>query len=65
MNNLTLIIPTKKESESLPKFLNELKIFNCKKMIVIQSEDNETLESIKNFDEIEIYKQKKMDMEMH
>ena len=52
MNNLTLIIPTKKESESLPKFLNELKIFNCKKMIVIQSEDNETLESIKNFDEI-------------
>ncbi len=59
MNNLTLIIPTKKESESLPKFLNELKIFNCKKMIVIQSEDNETLESIKNFDEIEIYKQKK------
>ena len=24
MNNLTLIIPTKKESESLPKFLNEL-----------------------------------------
>ncbi len=57
MNNLTLIIPTKKESVSLPKFLNELTIFNCKKMIVIQSEDNETLESIKNFDEIEIYKQ--------
>ena len=59
MNNLTLIIPTKKESESLPKFLNELKIFNCKKMIVLQSEDDETLESIKNFSEIEIYKQKK------
>ncbi len=59
MNNLTLVIPTKKESESLPKFLNELKIFNCKKMVVLQTNDNETIESIKDFDEIEIYKQKK------
>ena len=31
MNNLTLIIPTKREAESLPQFLNELKDFNCKK----------------------------------
>ena len=27
MNNLTLIIPTKREAESLPQFLNELKDF--------------------------------------
>ena len=31
MNNLTLIIPTKREAESLPQFLNELKDFSCKK----------------------------------
>ena len=35
MNNLTLIIPTKREAESLPQFLNELKDFNFKKKIVI------------------------------
>ena len=31
MKNLTLIIPTKKEAESLPVFLKELKIINVKK----------------------------------
>ena len=43
MKNLTLLIPTKKEAESLPQFLNELKIFDCKKKIVIQKEDSETM----------------------
>ena len=34
MKNLTLIIPTKEEAESLPTFLNELKDYNCLKKIV-------------------------------
>ena len=55
MKNLTLLIPTKKEAESLPQFLNELKIFDCKKKIVIQKEDSETIESLKNFNDIEIF----------
>ena len=59
MINLTLIIPTKKESESLPNFLDEIKNLTCKKMVVLQSEDIETLQSIKNFDELELYQQKK------
>ena len=33
MQDLTLVIPAKHESESLPIFLNELSIFNCKKLI--------------------------------
>ena len=59
MKNLTLIIPTKKESESLPIFLREIKNLNCKKMVVLQTDDNETIDSIKDFREIEVYKQKK------
>ena len=59
MQDLTLIIPTKKESESLPVFLNELKFLKCEKMIVLQFDDNETINSIKNFNEVELYKQKK------
>ena len=59
MNNLTLIIPTKREAESLPQFLNELKDFNCKKKIVIQREDLETIDVLKNFSDIEIFYQKR------
>ena len=33
MKNLTLIIPTKNEVESLPIFLGELKDFECSKLI--------------------------------
>ena len=39
MNNLTLIIPTKKEAESLPTFLKELEGYNFNKLIVLQEED--------------------------
>ena len=52
MNNLTLIIPAKKESESLPIFINELKNYDCKKIIVLQENDIETIEAIKEFKEI-------------
>ena len=64
MKNLTLIIPTKREAESLPQFLNELKDYSCKKKIVIQREDIETINALKNFSDIEIFYQKKMVMVM-
>ena len=50
MNNLTLIIPAKKEKESLPHVLEELKNFECKKKVVLEQTDYETIESIKNYD---------------
>ena len=59
MKNLTLIIPTKKESESLPKFLEEIKNLTCKKMVVLQFDDKETLQSIEKFDDLVLYEQKK------
>ena len=59
MNNLTLLIPANKEAESLPIFLNELNKYNCKKMVVLQKEDVETIESIKNFKDVQIITQKK------
>ena len=58
MKNLTLIIPTKEEAESLPIFLNELKDYNFIKKIVLQKEDHKTIESIKNFEDLEILVQK-------
>ena len=36
MQKLTLLIPANKESESLPIFLNELKEYDFKKLIVLQ-----------------------------
>ena len=59
MNNLTLLIPANKEAESLPIFLNELTSYNCKKMVVLQKEDLETINSIKDFKDIQIIIQKK------
>ena len=35
MKELTLVIPAKNEAESLPAVLNELKNFDCNKIIVI------------------------------
>ena len=60
MKNLTLIIPSKRESESLPIFLKELKKYKCKKKIVLQKNDFKTINSLKKFKNIEIFKQKKM-----
>lgn len=59
MNNLTLIIPTKKESESLPIFLEEIKNLNCKKLIVLEKEDRDTINAIYDNKDIEILFQKK------
>jgi len=58
MSNLTLIIPAKKEAESLPVFLKELENYNYNKMIVLQSEDIETIEAIKEFKNVKTYVQK-------
>ena len=57
MNDLTLIIPAKRESESLPTFLREIENFECKKLIVLQKEDIETKKSIENIENIEIHEQ--------
>ena len=59
MNDLTLVIPAKKEAESLPIFLKEIEKYECKKLIVLQKEDLETKKSIENIKNIEIYEQNK------
>ena len=50
MNNLTLIIPAKNEKESLPNVLNELKKYNLKIIIILEKEDLNTINSIKEYD---------------
>jgi len=50
MKELTLVIPAKDEAECLPRVLDELKNFDCKKIIIIPENDLNTLNSIKNFD---------------
>ena len=50
MKDLTLVIPAKNEAECLPTVLNELKDFECKKIIVIPKNDLNTQNVAKNFD---------------
>jgi len=57
MKDLTLLIPTKKEVESLPQFLKEIENLECKKLIVLQKEDYETKNAIKDFNSIKILEQ--------
>ena len=49
MEDLTLIIPAKNEKESLPKVLNELKKYDLKIIIVLEKEDLDTINSIKEY----------------
>lgn len=58
MKNLTLVIPAKEESYSLPKVLKEINNFNCKKIVVLDKFDLNTMRSIKKFN-CKIIKQKK------
>ena len=58
MDNLTLIIPAKNENESLPIFLDELKNYNCKKLIIIQRDDISTKQSVLEDDNTKILYQK-------
>ena len=48
-SDITLIIPAKYESESLPIVLEELKKFDLKKNIILEESDFKTIESIKDF----------------
>jgi glycosyltransferase involved in cell wall biosynthesis len=49
MKHLTLIIPAKKEKESLPNVLKEIEDLDCKKNVILEKNDTETIESIKNY----------------
>jgi hypothetical protein len=60
MQDLTLVIPAKHESESLPIFLKEINQLPCKKIIVLDENDFKTVDAIKDFDDIEILFQKKI-----
>ena len=53
----SLIIPAKKEVESLPVFLKEIESYKCKKLVVLQKEDLETKVAIRNIKNIKIIEQ--------
>tara|TARA_B100000131_G_C17875389_1_gene516009 strand:- start:46 stop:711 length:666 start_codon:yes stop_codon:yes gene_type:complete len=57
MNDLTLIIPAKNESESLPIVLEGLKSFTCNIIVSLPKDDLLTIESINKYN-VEIIKQK-------
>jgi hypothetical protein len=59
MENLTLIIPAKFESEALPKVLKELQLYKCKKLIVLDKKDTKTISSINEITGINILYQNK------
>jgi len=59
MKNLTLIIPAKREAESLPRVLQEVKNLDCKIIVILESSDIETIESIKNFNLKIVYQSNK------
>ena len=58
MQDLTLVIPAKYESESLPIFLKEISNLKCKKLIVLEKTDTKTIQSIDSFEGIELIYQK-------
>ena len=49
MKKLTLVIPAKNESESLPKVLDSLKNIDCKIIVSLKDNDLKTIDSIHNF----------------
>jgi glycosyltransferase involved in cell wall biosynthesis len=57
MKNLTLIIPAKNEEISLPRVLEEIKKYKCKKIIILSKADKKTFNAILNF-KCQIIKQK-------
>ena len=48
MNDLTLIIPAKNESESLPQVIDSLKNLDCKIKVSLKIDDKVTIDSIKD-----------------
>lgn len=59
MNSLTLLIPAKLESESLPIFLEELGNYNYRKIVILDESDISTIETIKEFNDVEVLFQNK------
>ena len=57
MKKLSLIIPAKNESESLPKVLNSLKDIDCKIIVSLKDNDLKTIDSIKDFN-VTMHRQK-------
>ena len=55
MQNLSLIIPAKYESESLPIFLKEIENYRCKKIVILEENDLETINSVKKFSDIKLH----------
>jgi len=58
MKNLTLIIPAKHEKDSLPVFLNEIRYLECKKIVISQKDDIDTINAAKKFTDVKILIQK-------
>ena len=58
MKNVTLVIPAKFESESLPKVLNELNKIPVKKIVVLPKYDILTLNSVKKYNSKIIFQKK-------
>ena len=58
-DDLTLLIPAKKESESLPIFLKELEFYKLKTLVVLEKDDEVTKKSLKDFPDVTILEQKK------
>ena len=54
MKDLTLVIPAKLESESLPIFLKELKKFDFRTIIVMEDTDRETISVVKDNKDISL-----------
>ena len=59
MKDLTLIIPAKNESESLPLVLEELKKYNLKIKVILSNQDIDTINSIQKYDIEIVYQTKK------
>lgn len=55
MKDITLLIPAKFEKESLPIVLEDLKKFNCKKLIILKKNDTSTIKSIGKFKKYILY----------
>ena len=49
MKNLTLIIPAKNEEDSLPQVLDEIKNYECDKIVILEESDIKTINAIKDF----------------
>lgn len=57
MNDLTLIIPAKNESETLPLVLDSLKKFKIKTIISLKNDDIDTINSIIKYEHVKLHLQ--------